>query len=1144
MTNPENTWVNNVAAGSEESGFWMEMRDRVREPTRGQWLPDDYNPKRRPLLKFKHNVAHSNSNDGLQTYPSGGYRPEPYDPADPNRVGARFEEFKSYRNRAAGIFFHVSENLEVVGGLFADNDRGIDIDRSHWCRVSPSPTSGAVRIVGVSELYQSQLKTEGQLGSSLRSHCYSAGTDPIIGVHLHEQNIGGSTKLGAQLEGIVFSRLTDAETGCTGGRALGFDREHEGYTDSRTATRALSWEPAGAPLATRINLCAEYSETEPLFPNAVVRDVDGSLSGAGAGFFVSDAPLMTALVGSPCSSVAGACAAFCPGVCLRQLEYRVSSFLPATTKLRLTRGALFVDAPAYYDYGMEDTPKETLAEHTEEWDRLRFWATVPDDAEVGAHFVDEAGSPIDPLFVQTLVADEPFACSANPAQVALARPARAGGCGGELVTNGAFDASSAVADKAPGWWHDYGGIFLAEEALPDGSVNKYGLISWRSSYWHGPSQWLDTRCFAPSMAGGKLVLRAQVKLYEPKADGTPDNSSPPSCFTSMGGCARAELRVEYSEASGKPNLYVDFAYQTEFVYGEWNLVAGEIELDEELLAGAEAVRVKFEGPPASVDLAIDDVSLTYTPPVAFAPCARPMESMLVNGDFALRDSFGIPAGWETNQLVDQLVVESDAASGFAQHVRSYARTHDNDGPVQELNPACWSEPAIYQAQAHVKLVRPDGTTPRCYTSVVGETNDCPEFMLIVKHAGGTDYHDFGKLYSKDADGFNVLHGNFHYDAPKAGIESVRFAIREADAGVEMLVADVTLMSVWGPTPMALSTRPQPWEPYATVRADELLVPVRALSRDLLVDTLYLSLSNHAGFRVQVLFALVDDAAQITGLRASDFTMLNQIGVQTTSWSPTALPGVDSNIPAGKTGVYWLRPNKGSRFLMRAPDAPTAALSPLSSNGDMQLLHPLVVDNRDLTFVQPIAAMYTDIVVGVAPVCTAEGIVRNRNMFGGLTAPRWEGRYDSPLVRIEEASGARAGWYVRSYGRTRTYHGPIQYLPSAGCRGMSAGTSMIIHAWVKLVVPPGGSSSCSDSDASRCITCRRESVDANGNTQYRFCGYQSARAPNEWSLLEDQFTVQADEVDGKDDWKLYFEGPEEGNEILLGDVWMGELSALI
>lgn len=45
MTNPENSWVGNVAAGSQQSGFWMELRTRVRAPTRGLWLPDDYNPK-------------------------------------------------------------------------------------------------------------------------------------------------------------------------------------------------------------------------------------------------------------------------------------------------------------------------------------------------------------------------------------------------------------------------------------------------------------------------------------------------------------------------------------------------------------------------------------------------------------------------------------------------------------------------------------------------------------------------------------------------------------------------------------------------------------------------------------------------------------------------------------------------------------------------------------------------------------------------------------------------------------------------------------------------------------------------------------------------------------------------------------------
>jgi hypothetical protein len=58
MTNPSNTWVGNVAAGSQTNGFWFEMRDRVRGPNAEEF--DDMRPKEDPLTLFSENVAHSN----------------------------------------------------------------------------------------------------------------------------------------------------------------------------------------------------------------------------------------------------------------------------------------------------------------------------------------------------------------------------------------------------------------------------------------------------------------------------------------------------------------------------------------------------------------------------------------------------------------------------------------------------------------------------------------------------------------------------------------------------------------------------------------------------------------------------------------------------------------------------------------------------------------------------------------------------------------------------------------------------------------------------------------------------------------------------------------------------------------------------
>jgi hypothetical protein len=56
ITNPTNSWLGNVAAGSVDSGFWFEPKIRgVRA-----YLFPKYNPQVEPLGLFKDNVVHSN----------------------------------------------------------------------------------------------------------------------------------------------------------------------------------------------------------------------------------------------------------------------------------------------------------------------------------------------------------------------------------------------------------------------------------------------------------------------------------------------------------------------------------------------------------------------------------------------------------------------------------------------------------------------------------------------------------------------------------------------------------------------------------------------------------------------------------------------------------------------------------------------------------------------------------------------------------------------------------------------------------------------------------------------------------------------------------------------------------------------------
>ena len=130
ITNPDNIFRDNVAAGSEEVGFWYALPEH---PT-GAFLdqPGSANiwPRRTAVREFIGNTAHSNY-DGFMfdrgpqpngTFSVGGsnYHLAFADPTDPKSqpVGSVFENFTSYKNRHGGVWgrgeLHLFKNLKVA----------------------------------------------------------------------------------------------------------------------------------------------------------------------------------------------------------------------------------------------------------------------------------------------------------------------------------------------------------------------------------------------------------------------------------------------------------------------------------------------------------------------------------------------------------------------------------------------------------------------------------------------------------------------------------------------------------------------------------------------------------------------------------------------------------------------------------------------------------------------------------------------------------------------------------------------------------------------------------------------------------------------------------------------------------------------
>ncbi len=147
ITNPDNSFIDNVAAGSDENGFWLSLPVHPQGKFKDAEVSKTIWPRRTPLRAFRGNVAHSNFDGfmfdrniyedntfGLATIP---FLPLE-NPADleSELVESHFESLTSYKNRNGGLWgrgdLFVYSNLKLADNAIGMTQAAGDLGSSRF----------------------------------------------------------------------------------------------------------------------------------------------------------------------------------------------------------------------------------------------------------------------------------------------------------------------------------------------------------------------------------------------------------------------------------------------------------------------------------------------------------------------------------------------------------------------------------------------------------------------------------------------------------------------------------------------------------------------------------------------------------------------------------------------------------------------------------------------------------------------------------------------------------------------------------------------------------------------------------------------------------------------------------------------------
>jgi cell migration-inducing and hyaluronan-binding protein len=281
ITNPDNVYRDNVAAGSDANGFWMSLPEHPNGQFEGTEISKTIWPRRTPFREFKGNVAHSNYDSFMfdrniaadNTFGvTGSSHTGLENPADPNSraLESVFEDLTSYKNRNGAIWgrgeMHVFRNLKL-----ADNAIGFTHASGAFGRYAFTSKVVDSLFVGETEnIGNPRTDAEKAYGRSLPKP--QLPDFPIRGYEYYDYR--------HDVVNTVFRNYEDNATRKTGAISnLLFSSFGVSTNNAFERVKFVNAKPVYFPLMTNNSRWASDNFTSASYKTAAYLDRDGSLGG-------------------------------------------------------------------------------------------------------------------------------------------------------------------------------------------------------------------------------------------------------------------------------------------------------------------------------------------------------------------------------------------------------------------------------------------------------------------------------------------------------------------------------------------------------------------------------------------------------------------------------------------------------------------------------------------------------------------------------------------------------------------------------------------------------------------------------------------------------------------------------------------------